>query len=138
MEPITKEQIKLIKTVASKQKIDSADLAYSYSSSRTEHVSQLYKEEALELIKWLLKQSKQAVTPADKMRNKILSMAHEMGWELPYRRNGKSNVIDMNRVDNWCLRYGYIQQPLDLYTEAELPRLVSQFEQVFKSYLKAI
>jgi hypothetical protein len=80
----------------------------------------------------------------DRMRNKILSMAHEMGWNLtpgpsPQERGGMQKPkIDMAHVNAWCTRHGYLHKPLDDYTHSELPKLVSQFEEVYKSYLKAV
>ena len=44
----------------------------------------------------------------------------------------------MDKVDNWCIRYGYLGMPLDLYEEHELPRLVTQFEKAYKDYLKKV
>ncbi|MEQ8685486.1 MAG: hypothetical protein RIE86_09340 [Imperialibacter sp.] len=71
-------------------------------------------------------------TPEDKMKRKIISMAHTIGWELPGGR------IDMPAVDSWCKRYGQYHKPLDEHNILELPHLVSQFQSgPFKTKPKA-
>ncbi len=139
MKTISGKQTGLIKTLIKKLGADSVDIALDYSDGRTEHISKLYSNEASQLIKWLLNEAGQTrENPADVMKNKILAIAHEMHWELPFTRNGKSNIIDMVRVDGWCIKYGYLNKPLDDYTEAELPRLVTQFQKAHKSFVKGI
>lgn len=136
---ISKAQIGLIKGVCIKNKIESADLAYDYSKGRTQHVSQLYKDEATQLIKWLLNSLKVQVTPKEKMMRKILSLAHELHWELSHAsRHGKSNKVDMAKLDEWCMRYGQFHKPLDQHNEMELTKLVTQFQYVHKDFLKGV
>lgn len=139
MERIAPKQTGLIKTVCAKLKFESADLALDYSNNRTEHVSQLYKDEATQLIKWLLNQQKKPVSPKEQMTRKILSMAHELHWELQHApRPGKSNAVDMLKVDDWCIRYGQFHKPLDQHNELELTKLVTQFQYAHKDFLKAV
>ncbi len=100
----------------------------AFTSGRTTHSSEMSGSEAAALIGHL-----KSLNPingrADKMRNKILSMAHEMNWE-------KDGRIDMEHLNNWCLSKSYLKKKLDDYQYAELPKLVTQFEQVYKSHLK--
>ncbi len=144
MRTISKKQIGLVKTLINKLGLESPDLAYNYSDGRTEHISQLFGSEATELIKQLLNGAgKKVDNPAERMKRKIISMAHEMRWELPFSRPSsgtlpKSNVIDMSRVDGWCIKYGHGHKPLDQYTEAELPQLVTQFKRAYQDFLKGI
>lgn len=70
--------------------------------------------------------------PGDDMRNKILSRAHEMNWELP---DGK---VDMERVNGWCVVYSGKKKKLNHFTVDELPTLVTQFERAYQSYLSGI
>lgn len=138
MNPITTPQIIKIKTLCGKYRINSADLAYSYSDNRTESVSQLYINEAGELIKYLEKLSSTPQTSKIKMQRKILSLAHEMRWQKPYPLGRVGWRVDMGRVNNWCVQYGHATKPFNQYTEAELPKLVYQFEQAYKDYLKGV
>lgn len=64
---------------------------------------------------------------SDKMRKKIISMAHDLGWQYVHPLHGKL-CADMKAINQWCKKYGYLHKPLDKYTYRELPTLVSQFE----------
>jgi hypothetical protein len=112
-----------------------------FSGGRTTHASELTNAEAAALIGHL-KSLDQTEGRATKMRNKILSMAHEMNWTTspltPLQMERGKKKVDMQRVNNWCSKYGHAHKPLDDYSYNELPRLVSQFEEVYKSHLKAV
>jgi hypothetical protein len=64
---------------------------------------------------------------ANKMRRKILSIVHELGWELP---GGK---IDWARLNEYLNKYGYLHKALNDYKYEELPTLVTQFENLQRS-----
>jgi len=74
---------------------------------------------------------------ANKMRRKIISMAHDLGW---HKRDAKGNLIlrdgkpvaDMVRIDAWCINQG--GKKLNGYTYEELPNIVTGFEKMQKSY----
>lgn len=104
----------------------------AFSGGKTTSVRALSFNEAAALIGHL-KSLDRADNGAVKMRNKILSMAHEMNW-----RNPGTTEIDMDHVNNWCINRSYLKKKLDAYTHDELPALVTQFEQVYKSYLKEV
>lgn len=61
---------------------------------------------------------------ANVMRRKAFAIAHELGWETS---DGK---VDRNRFDHWMLKYSYLHKPINQYTLAELPTLLSQLEQI--------
>ena len=98
------------------------------TNGRTNSTSGLTQEEAFALIDDLNKLA-HAADPADVMRKKILSMCHRMKWETA---EGK---VDMERLNDWCVKSSYEHKPLKWYKYNELPQLVSQFQQVYKSYL---
>jgi hypothetical protein len=108
------------------------DLAFDYSDGRTEHLSGLLPPETSKLIKYLQNYAGLDGDRADKMKRKILSIAHEMHWELA---NGR---VDMERVNNWCMCYSGQNKPLDAFKYVELPQLVTQFEMVYMAFLKGI
>ena len=101
-----------------------------FTGGRTTSVSKMSSAEAASLIGHLKSLNKTHAS-AEKMRNKILSHAHELGWTT----NGK---VMMERVNNWCTKYGHAHKRLDDYTYAELPTLVTQFEELLKSHLKTV
>lgn len=103
------------------------ELALEYSHGRTETLEDLTQLETQNLIATYKEPS-----AYDKMKRKILSLAHEMRWELP---NGK---VDMARLNAWCKKHTPSHKPFDRLTEKELPVVVSLFEKVYHSFLKAI
>ena len=66
------------------------------------------------------------------MRRKILAKCHRLKWQTA---DGK---VCMQRLNQWCLQKSYLLKPLNQYTYDELPALVSQFEEVYKYYIKKI
>lgn len=132
----TLAQVKIIYTLLGLARLrDEKDgIILAFTGNRTKSVSQMTTEEAKALIAHL-KSLDEAETGATKMRNKILSLAHEMNWT---RQIGSKKLIDMDHVNGWCISRSYLKKKLDDYTYNELPKLVTQFEEVYKSYLKGV
>lgn len=126
---MTPKQVKYVRQILEKEGISymENDLAQEFSNNRTRDISKLTHPETQNLIYSFVDKS-----PKDKMQGKIMSMAHEMRWELP---NGK---IDLKRLDAWCIKHTPFHKPFDRLTVKELPKVVGIFEKVYKSYLKAI
>lgn len=131
---MTQPQLVLVHTLLStngiKDKDDKADIIRSFTAGRTSSSREMTHVEATALINHL-KSLDPAERSADRMRKKIISMAHQMQWNS----NGK---LDMARINNWCVKFGYLKKKLDAYKYAELPKLVSQFESVYKDCLKKV
>jgi hypothetical protein len=117
------------------------DLVQEYSATKVTSSKDLLESEALALCAHLRTlpgadvQKVAIADPADVMRKKIIRFAHLMGWELTPM--GKP---DMPRIDGWVRKYGYLnrqQKGLNDYTVKELPRLVTQFEEVYIKFLEA-
>lgn len=134
MEKINKAQLIALNTLVSKLKISKqhkADMVEGFSGGRETSSAELFVPEAAAMISHL-KSLDPEEAAADKMRKKIISLAHEMNWRIP-----GTTRADMKRIDRWCRTFGYKKKSLDNYTYRELPTLVTQFEAVHKSYLKA-
>lgn len=131
---ITKPQLIKAKTLMSKLNLIgySHKLAYEFSKGRTESVSEMHSHEAWLLIQHLDEDGGKQTTAKVKMQRKILSMAHEQNWK---NFDGK---INMERVNAWCQKYGYLHKPFNKFTEAELPALVTQFESMYAKHLRAV
>jgi hypothetical protein len=106
-------------------------IVWDYSNGRTESSKELTDPEILRLIRDLKKGFKE-LDRADQMRKKIISQAHEMGWEHP------GNKIDMAMLNTWCVKYGYLHKPLNSYSYKELPKLVTQFDNMYNDFLEGI
>lgn len=64
---------------------------------------------------------------SDRMRKKILSICHEMNWR-------KESKIDWDHLNSWLKKYGYLHKSLNAYKKEELPKLVTQFENLLTDY----
>lgn len=122
--------IRTIYAIINRLGLNKEELALQYSYGRTELLREMHDVEIREMAREL---RKAAPDPADKMRKKILSMAHEMNWEL------HSGKVNMAKVNAWCMKYGQYHKPLMDHTRNELAHLVTQFEHgPYKSYLQSI
>lgn len=101
------------------------DIIYKATLGRTTSSKDLYQSEADILINELNRMLN--ADPAQRMRRKIFSICHELGWRLP-----ASQKVDVQRLNNWLMKYGYLHKPLMAYTYQELPALVSQLEEILK------
>jgi hypothetical protein len=131
---LSPDQLKGIHTLLNKQglKDDKDSIVQSFTAGRTTSSREMYHDEAAALIGHLKSLDPQD-TASDKMRNKIISMAHEMGWRIQ-----GTESIDMQHVNGWCVAHSYLKKKLDDYKYAELPKLVTQFTEVYKSFIKKL
>ena len=70
----------------------------------------------------------------DRMRKRILSICYSIGWTR-FNIEKRRHEVDMERLEAWLLKYGYLHKPLNDYTYMELPELVTQAERVLLSTL---
>lgn len=129
------QKTKIIRAILSRlPQVSKEEAVLEHTSLRTTHITEMTATEADALIASLrrLQEQRGAVLPSNRMRRNIIAMAHEMRWELP---NGKA---DMQRIDGWCCKYGYLHKPLNDYKVQELPTLVTQLKKVYETLLKAI
>lgn len=136
MKPLTRAQLICINTIISKQNIAKEIkemMVHGFTAGRSTSSKDLYYEEAVLMIKHL-KSNDPNREAAEKMRRKVLYFAHEMGWVK--LKNGKL-IADIQRVDDWCMKFGHVKRKLDNYPYEELPKLVSQFEAVYKHYIQS-
>lgn len=112
------------------------------TGGRTESLKDITPDETQALIKHLERNNPPKPNPADKMRKKILSIAYQMDWTIKVNDakgyKGMSYRADLGRINRWCIERSYLKKPLNSYTYKELPKLISQFEIVYKDYLKSV
>ncbi len=121
-----------------------SDLILSFSNGRTSSSADLSREEMQLLINRLnamqyrhisnsnVRVNFYADDPADKMRKKCLSIVHELGWEM------SDGQINWQTFNAWLFKYGYLHKSFNNYTYEELPRLVTQLENLLKSNYERI
>lgn len=101
-----------------------------FSNGKTTSTRALDHYASLQLIRWLKSQDTQEKKCLP-MRNKILYYAHLLGWT---KQNPQGKIVaNVQRVDEWMLKYSYLKKKLHSYTYKELPILVTQFEKMYKS-----
>ena len=111
------------------------DYVVEITNGRESSTKCLSFDEANALIKKLeqdeREMNKQVHDRADSMRKKIIGCCRQMGWE-------KGGRADMQRINAWVLKYGYLHKELMKYTNMELPTLVTQAAALRDSTLKGL
>lgn len=115
------------------------NIILGFSNQRTTHLKELSSNECNALIAYLKKQDPQE-QQAETMRRKIIAIARSMGWQKTMvSTDGELRVkADMQRIDAFCQKQGFLHKKLNQYLYHQLPKLVSQFEAVQKDYLKKV
>ena len=90
---MTPKQLNFVNKLISREGLSFAsdDFALEFSKNRTADLGDLTHQETQALIGYF-----QTPSPQQKMKRKILSMAHEMRWET------KEGKVDMVRLNDWC------------------------------------
>jgi len=107
------------------------EMVHNHTDGRTIKSSEMMYNECQNLIHHL-KHNSPEETRSDKMRKKIISLFRKQGYTL---HNGKA---DMLAIESWTEKYGYLKKPLNSYKYNELPKLVTQAENMYHSFLKTI
>lgn len=119
------EIIRYLKGVQTQQKLK--ELQSQQPHSNPNHISNAMQKVKIE-------------TPyeqANRMRRKIIALAHQMGWSTKHPVSG-NKIADIARIDAWCKKFGHVKKTFNSYTVQELPMLVTQFEEMFKDFVNAI
>lgn len=109
-------------------------MIHDVTQGRTLHTEEVTDQELASMVSHLYNKVQDCTNnnAADKMRKKILHYCHLMQW---YSTPGK---LDWNRIDAFCKKSGHKHKLMKDYNSSELPTLVSQFEEVYKCYLKKL
>ena len=140
-QPLTKNQLMAFNALLHRLSLahHKAAMVSGATNGRTESSKELYSNEARDLIKELNQQQLRTDINADKiskMCGKIMYYAHEMRW-VKTNPAGKT-VADGKRIDEWMIKFSYLKKKLNSYKYAELPKLVSQFQMLYKAFLKNV
>lgn len=142
MKLITKGQIGAIYGLLRKHGLsdDKARIINEISGGRTGSTAALYFNEAHQWISAMTKLEEKKSDPAQRMINNIVAMAREM--QVVYRQdvvNADGRVqtkSNYSRLNKWMKESSYLKKPLRDYTYEELPKLVSQYKNIYFSWLK--
>ncbi len=119
-----------------------ADLVNRFTEGRTNSSREMTDEEitkAIEYIEFMIggMEPSEDFKRGDRMRKRIMSLCHQYGYTR-YDEKKRKNVVDLDRLESWMIKYSYLHKSLNKYKYKELPRLVVQFQNVVYSYLNQI
>jgi hypothetical protein len=127
-DPRTNQQNARLFFLLGKLDIDSeqrAELVHQFTNSRTSSSREMLAHECNSLIHHLEGQLGEGEQDARyKMRRKVFSVAHELGWE------GADGKVDKLRLHNWLLKYGMHKKELLKLSAKELTDTITQLERV--------
>lgn len=113
-----------------------ADMVEQATKGRTQSRKELTELEARGLIRKLNETQKDNAVRAQRMRRKIIAMAHELGWQRDNALTGQRQA-DIERIDRWLTTYSGPKKPLKELTDAkETSKVVTQFENMYLSIIK--
>ena len=146
---ITTGQITIIQTIIAANKLQAHKEAIIQGASygRTTSTKELLFAEASQLIAELQKKyPRKAVAVVDhchRMRGKILSICHTLGWykiddscKLIVDSKTQKRLLDYERINAFCLKAG--KKRLDKFDLKELQKMIYIFEKVERDYLTKI
>lgn len=147
---ITKQRIKVIKTLVTKLNVQHADaLAIGVSYGRTSRVSQLTEAEGKEMERELRKLDVDA-QKRQRLVSKLFGLAYQYHG-IGYAATDAEKKDVQRQVFAWVRKYGVgvmredergelvpVHVDLNDYTAAELPKLVTQFEGVYRQFLQEL
>lgn len=118
--------------------LERQDIVHTFTGGAKTSLKALTPHEYKELVNWmnselskLSKPTKLTLDSNQKQRKKIIAVLCKVGMI----KNGKA---DMDRIYAWVMSHGYLHKHLNQYTAAELPKLVYQANEFYKSHLKAL
>lgn len=139
-----------IETKIKKQgfEIERSDVIKQFTSGRKQGLSQLSNWEYRELLLWLNQRfgnkvnevSKPKQDPKqhpdfnkkeDRQKKKIIALFCKMGYV-------KNEKADIYRINGWAMQYGHLHKIMNEYHGADLTKLVSQAEEVYKTFVDGL
>lgn len=130
---ITAKQIgygwSLLRNAGFDEEEDKEAFVLELTHERTTSLRQLTQAEFNKMVKAL---DNGHVNKKKKMVNTVLSLAHEMCWEL---ENGR---VDMDKINGFCQNKTRFKKPLDDLKYNQLQEVVSIFRKMHEAFLKAL
>lgn len=121
--------------------IERSDVIRQFSNGRKQGLSQLTAFEYQELLRWLNRKFGNNRTTAqnhpefnekeDRQKKKIIALFCKMGYV-------KDDKADIYRINGWAMKYGHLHKKMNDYHGADLTMLVSQAEEVYKTFLDGL
>lgn len=65
-----------------------------------------------------------------KQRRKVIALFAQMGYITDEQKS------DMQRIHDWCIKYGHLHKDLNAYTGSDLTKLVTQAQEVYNTFIR--
>lgn len=112
------------------------EIVLQFTGGRTDNSSELTGKEIISLINAL--QAPGTVTGSkERTIKKLFHLCHLYGWQKYDETKGK-DVVDMDLLNGWLIKYGKFHKELKEHSPAELAKVTAQFEMVVNKLLKTI
>lgn len=112
---MTESQFKYIKMLLYKNEYlesEYSEVALDFSGGRTDDLASLDHSETQNLINSLAPPQNETEV------NRILSLAHDLGWELP------SGKVDMGKLNGWLTKHTSVKKELNKLSSTEIEQVV--------------
>lgn len=132
MKTISKPQISKIHVLLTQTGLieDKKKIIIHFSNGRTDHVSNLYSQEAKSLISQLSEHS-----PQERLKSLIFSLAYQAG--IIYGSSADDKKINAAKLNLFLRQRGTVKKDLNDLTYPELVKVHRQFEAIVKSTAKS-
>jgi len=112
------------------------EIVLQFTGGRTDNSSDMTNKEIISLINAL--QSTGSKTGSkERTIKKLFHLCHLYGWQKYDELKG-NDVVDVDLLNAWLIRYGKFHKELNDHTSAELAKVTTQFEIVVNQLLKTI
>lgn len=124
--------------VKTKNTLDRSDIISDFTNGSKNSLTDLTPVEYRNLLQWIKTTFKVTETadwqntPENKMRRKIIGYFKSMHYTTT---DGKA---DMNRINDWCVKYSLTHKRLNENDRAELVKIVGQVDRVYKSFIQSV
>ncbi|MFK5855398.1 MAG: hypothetical protein QM503_04645 [Bacteroidota bacterium] len=116
------------------------DIISEATDGRTNRTLQMSKSELALVIKNLYEQqNKTSFKAGNTKRRRILSLCHQLPPHLAFSywsEPKQKRLVDMDMLNNWLVVKGPGSTKLNNHTPLELSKVIVQFENMLKGYLK--
>lgn len=127
MKSITNEQIKILHTLLNQLGLleEKKSFVYDVSNGRTESTKELTIIEARQLIQHL-----RSDDSGDKMRRKVFALAYNA--DIIWGETDADKKMNLIKINKFLKEKGTVKKELHKMTNAELIKVVNQFEQIVR------
>lgn len=121
--------------------VERSELIQQFTGDKKSSLKELTSVEYNQFTEWLHRTFIQSAAkapnkfdpndPLNRMRRKLLALFFKMG----YQNEGKT---DVKAVDAWCRKYGKFHKGLNDMDGVELPAVITQAEEMYRTFLEGL